>query len=198
VGTLSGSDRIEILWADGSIQQQWLEVIVKSTVHTGLATDDVFFFGNAIGDSGLDNTAVAARVSATDVGQTIVNGASLALNIPITNLFDYDRNGRIDSTDVTIAQTHGTSNATGLKMLSLGPSGPFAPQTGSASADAASLVVDARSPASQSSGDLVPTHQHLAAWGQIHSAKLDANPIEQLVGNLLSRLGRATKATRRA
>ncbi|MCK4276210.1 MAG: right-handed parallel beta-helix repeat-containing protein, partial [Phycisphaerae bacterium] len=47
-----GSDRITIIWADNAIEKQWLQVTVLATANTGLATNDVFYFGNAIGETG--------------------------------------------------------------------------------------------------------------------------------------------------
>lgn len=46
-----GSDRVTVIWADGEIQQQWLQVRVLSNVDTGLTGDDVFYFGNLPGDT---------------------------------------------------------------------------------------------------------------------------------------------------
>ena len=60
----NGSDRITLRWADGAIQKQWLSVSLKADANTGLATSDIFYFGNAIGDTG-DSTANAV-VNASD------------------------------------------------------------------------------------------------------------------------------------
>ncbi|MDP7287660.1 MAG: hypothetical protein QGH94_06680, partial [Phycisphaerae bacterium] len=49
-----GSDRIVLTWADGAIVNQWVKVTVLSDANggdLGLASDDEFYFGNAIGDS---------------------------------------------------------------------------------------------------------------------------------------------------
>ena len=51
----NGSDRVEITWDDGAIRGEWLEVRVLAA-STGLAADDVFYFGNAPGESGNDPT----------------------------------------------------------------------------------------------------------------------------------------------
>src|SRR5205823_971379 len=47
-----GSDRVEVVWPDGAIQKQWLQVMVLNTPNTGLVASDVFYFGNAPGESG--------------------------------------------------------------------------------------------------------------------------------------------------
>ena len=61
---VSGSARVEIIWPDGAIQKEWLQVTVKATPNTGLTTADVFYFGNAVGETG--NAAADAIVDAVD------------------------------------------------------------------------------------------------------------------------------------
>src|SRR5262249_850388 len=62
-----GSDRVELIWADGSIKQKWLEVQVLANTDTGLAANDVFFFDSSVGDDGtLPDDASAFRTTATD------------------------------------------------------------------------------------------------------------------------------------
>lgn len=70
---MGGSDRVEILWADGAIINTWLQVIVAADGNTGLPQSrypagqaDVFFFGSALADSGLGDTATMATVNTTD------------------------------------------------------------------------------------------------------------------------------------
>ena len=46
------SDRITITWPDKAIEKQWLQVIVKANDNTGLQTPDIFYWGNAVGDTG--------------------------------------------------------------------------------------------------------------------------------------------------
>jgi formylglycine-generating enzyme required for sulfatase activity len=47
---VGGADRVTLIWPDGSIVNRWIEVTVKATGNTGLATDDVFYFGNVVAD----------------------------------------------------------------------------------------------------------------------------------------------------
>ena len=57
---VSGSDRVEIIWANQAIMNTWLEVITLANGNTGLSEKpgypagqaDVFFFGNAVGNTG--------------------------------------------------------------------------------------------------------------------------------------------------
>ena len=61
---MGGSSRVELVWADGAIKNQWLQVIVKADANTGLAADTAFYFGNAIGESG--DSATDAQVNTVD------------------------------------------------------------------------------------------------------------------------------------
>ncbi|MBI3838328.1 MAG: exo-alpha-sialidase, partial [Planctomycetia bacterium] len=131
-----GSDRVELIWADGAIRQGWLEVSVTANANTGLTVPDVFFFGSAVGDSGLGDSAAVAKVDSQDLAGVQSHGASLAVNIPITNVFDFDKDGKVSSADITVAQTHGTSNKTGLQMINISAAGPFAPTAATAESTA--------------------------------------------------------------
>jgi len=58
-GLGGGVTRLTLIWhdadgvqADRAVTNQWLQVTVLATANTGLAAPDVFYFGNAIGDSG--------------------------------------------------------------------------------------------------------------------------------------------------
>ncbi|MDP6637089.1 MAG: lamin tail domain-containing protein [Phycisphaerae bacterium] len=53
---VGGSDRVTLTWADGAIVNRWVEVTVLATANTGLGTGDVFYFGNAVGETGGDGT----------------------------------------------------------------------------------------------------------------------------------------------
>lgn len=70
---------------------------------TGLAEDDVFYFGSAIGECG-DSTA-NALVNATDVG-LVRNNLSGFFSVDVENLYDLDRNGFVNATDVGIARSN--------------------------------------------------------------------------------------------
>ena len=60
----NGSTRVEILWAANAVQKEWLQVTVLATPQTGLASPDVFYWGNAIGETG--NSSANAFVNGID------------------------------------------------------------------------------------------------------------------------------------
>ena len=122
------SDRTTIIWADGAISNQWLQVTVKATPATGLAADDVFYFGNAIADSGnTDDDAqvnLADEIAARNNPRTGFNPATLDL------AFDYNRDQFVNLADEIIARNNGTTVFTALKLITVSgallASGPLA------------------------------------------------------------------------
>jgi hypothetical protein len=111
---VSGSSRVSLVWADGAIRQTWLEVTVRATAATGLAAPHVFYFGNAIGEVG--DTPANAIVSMTDVNLIKANAAATAA---VTNRYDVNRDGRVDSTDRSIASLNRTNDRTALALVSI-------------------------------------------------------------------------------
>jgi hypothetical protein len=123
---VSGSDRVELTWASGAIAQQGLEVIVKPTARTGLPASDVFFYGSAIGATGVSSSSTVFMVGAGDTTGAQTHLATLAGNQPITNLYDFNRDGIVGAGDITIDQNHGTTSSTGLVVLTIAAAGPIA------------------------------------------------------------------------
>jgi uncharacterized protein YkwD len=129
---VGGSTRIEITWADAAIKNTWLQVTVAASPTTGLSNPDVFYFGNAIGETGDQNNA--ANVGITDYVNTRSNILSFLTPATITNTFDFNRDGRVDGTDEVI-----TRGNTGLSLtLFTPPASAGASVTQSASAATAS------------------------------------------------------------
>ncbi|HUU21089.1 MAG TPA: DUF362 domain-containing protein [Phycisphaerae bacterium] len=115
-----GSDRVTILWADNAIQKQWLQVTVKANATTGLTTTDVFYFGNAIGETGNDPNS-AAVTPADEVGARN-NPHTLGKNpAAIDDPCDFNRDGKVGPTDAIIARNNGTSYGAGtaLKLITV-------------------------------------------------------------------------------
>lgn len=121
-GGLNGSTRSKITFSNGSLTNTWLRVTVLANANTGLQFDDVFYFGNAVGDT--DGIVVSGRysVNVTDSGKTRQN---LSSSVLVTSVFDFNKNGAVDAADTTIVRnaqsTFGKllviSNATGPNLL---------------------------------------------------------------------------------
>ena len=119
-----GSDRISIAFPAGSITGKWLEVTVKDTVATGLASDDVFYFGNAIGETG--DSPTDAEVTPADEVAVRNNSHTLGLNpATITDACDFNRDRKVGPTDAILCRNNGTSSPTALQLIS-----PPIPPTG--------------------------------------------------------------------
>ena len=97
----SGSDRLTLTWADGAIQNTWLQVTVLATARTGLSAPDVFYFGNLIGETGQGSTLL--RVDALDV---VATRARMRSTAPLSSAYDFNRDGRIDVLDLAAVRSN--------------------------------------------------------------------------------------------
>jgi hypothetical protein len=98
----NGSDRFTLVWRDydpadasgtpRAVANGWLEVTVRANARTGLARDDVFQFGNLVGETG-----PGFRVNALDLG-----AAKRALNATgtLAATTDINRDGRTNALDL--------------------------------------------------------------------------------------------------
>ena len=113
-----GSDRVTIIWPDNAIERQWLEVTVLATPNTGLATPDVFYFGNAIGETG--NSPSDAEVTPTDEIAVRNGPHTLALSpAAIDDTCDFNRDSKVGPTDAIIVRDNGTSSPTALQLITV-------------------------------------------------------------------------------
>jgi len=109
-------DSVTIIWPDGAVRNQWLEVTVSADA-TGLAEDDVFYFGNAVAETG--NSPTDARVTTIDL-LLARNNRALFLPPPgIVSAYDFNRDGRVNATDVLLARNHQTDFVDVLKLIDL-------------------------------------------------------------------------------
>jgi hypothetical protein len=118
----AGADRVTLTWADNLIEKQWLRVSVLATATTGLLTPDVFYFGNAIGESG--NSATDAIVSPIDelVVINYINGGG-PNPVGVDSAYDYNRDAFVTPQDALIAQTNMSDFLTALRLITVPGSG---------------------------------------------------------------------------
>ena len=97
-GGPDGSDRVFLTLEDGVAVDCWLEVTVRATPVTGLAADDVFYFGNVRGDvssdgqrSPIDSLQLINEINLTGGGA-----------VPITSSRDINRDGMLSPVDVLL------------------------------------------------------------------------------------------------
>jgi len=90
-------------------------VTVLATDATGLAVQDVFYVGNAVGESG--DTAANAIVNATDEILARNNPSSPFNPAQIDNPYDYNRDKLVNATDQIVVRNNRTSPFTALKLI---------------------------------------------------------------------------------
>ncbi len=115
VRQVNGIDRVTIIWADNAIQNTWLQVTVKATANTGLAQNDVFYYGNAVGESGDDTTNTLVN-SADEMGARL-NPSTPFNPAAIDNPYDYNRDGLVNSADQMIPRYNATTPWTMLNLI---------------------------------------------------------------------------------
>ena len=114
----NGADRVKLIWADNAIENQWLQITVKATAKTGLVSDDVFYFGSAIGETG--NSATDAEVTPADEVGVRNNQATLAVNpAGIDDTYDFNRDKKVGPTDQVISRNNGTNSSTALQLITV-------------------------------------------------------------------------------
>ena len=77
-------------WVNNTIQNEWLQVTVLADADTGLSANDVFYYGNAIGETG--NSTTDAQVTLADENAAQSHETSSA---SITNVYDFNRDGQV-------------------------------------------------------------------------------------------------------
>jgi hypothetical protein len=129
---MGGSDRVTLIWPDGTIAKTWLQVTLLATANTGLASPDVFYFGNAVGEVG--NTTANAIVTAADEAQVRVNFTTGFATVPVTSAYDIDKNRFVQASDAALARVNQTTAFTALRLIAVPASSPLGPREESGAA----------------------------------------------------------------
>ena len=112
---VDGSDRVTIVWPDQVIQKSWLQVTVKSNAITGLSSDEVVYWGNAIGEVG--NSPASAFVDGTDLATVEDHQYDFLHRVAIDHSLDFNRDRLVDGTDWAIVRDHYTNFMTDLNLI---------------------------------------------------------------------------------
>ena len=167
-----GSDRVVLTWPAGTIRNTWLEVRVVANANTGLLEDDLFYFGNLTGDvtgDGLTNATDFAAVRANPAG--FLNPAT------VDNLFDLDRDGRVNAADLLLVRDHAAGLHAALTMIT--------PDGSAGKTSAAKAVTGLPEPEeSESEGLLVKQKQAVSSETLTHEEAVDqaCPPAAALIG----------------
>jgi len=98
---VGGSDRVTLIWADGAVENRWLKVTVLSDANggsLGLGVNDVFYFGNLVGDIDGDG-----EVGGGDYG-TVVRELGHRCGGVGTLASDLNADGRVNMSDFAIVR----------------------------------------------------------------------------------------------
>ena len=114
-----GADRVTVTWADGAIRNQWLQIVVKGGVThaatTGLAADEIYLFGNAVGETG--NAAGNALVNAADVVAIRDNPHGPSNRASIDDPHDLNRDRSVNAIDLILARNSATGPLSALRLI---------------------------------------------------------------------------------
>ena len=119
---VDGTDQIFLTWVDQALKNTWLQVTVLSNSTTGLVRPVVYYFGNAVGETGNDLSNAIVNLSDLSLTRTNQTGFGSAT---IDNRFDFDRDGRVTLADVSIVRTNQSGFAP-LILISPGSAGKLA------------------------------------------------------------------------
>ncbi len=108
----SGSNRIKIEFADNAIRNTWLRVTILANANTGLLTNDVSYFGNAVGDMDAGNVGspTTIRTNATDTSIVRQNQSISANSVGVTSIHDINKDGRVNASDTSIVRQNQLSS----------------------------------------------------------------------------------------
>ena len=130
---VGGSDRITLIWADndpntatpgsGAIANQWLQVTVLANLSTtALLEDDVFYFGNAVGECG--DSSVHAYVTTQDESGVRDNPHSFGDYATISDAYDFDRNAYVTTIEQMIVRNNVTGFGSALELITVPSASP--------------------------------------------------------------------------
>jgi uncharacterized repeat protein (TIGR03803 family) len=113
-----GVTPVDLTWPNGTIVNTWLQVTVLADTNTGLASNDVSYFGNLIGK--VSDTGSPEQVTALDLTRIENNIVGVAA---ITNPYDVNKDGSVDAEDLVLTQRNSFS---AIRLITPTGNGPAA------------------------------------------------------------------------
>lgn len=102
----NGSSRVFITFPNNSLRNTWLRVTVLANSTTLMTQNDVFYFGNVVGDMNVGNTPTRLRVNAEDTTAIRLNQSPLPGSASAGNIYDLNRDGRVDAQDTFLVRAN--------------------------------------------------------------------------------------------
>ncbi len=112
-----GADRVTLIWPDNVLRKCWLQVTVLATDATRLTRDEVFYVGNAVGDSG--NSTIDTAVNVLDALGVRANTRTLLRPASIDNRFDFNRDRQVNVLDELIVRANLSTRLSDLNLIDL-------------------------------------------------------------------------------
>lgn len=106
-GGNGSSTRVKIEFADDAIQNTWLRVTVLANANTGLAANDEFYFGSAVGEMNVGHLAgppVVFRTNASDTASVRQNQSPNPNSVGIGSIHDINKDGRVNANDTGLVR----------------------------------------------------------------------------------------------
>ena len=106
-----GSTRYSFAWDNETLENGWLQVVVKANANTGIQMDDIHYWGNAVGETG--NMVGDTMVNAADISGVVNNPANLITGFAgITDNYDMNRDKEVNAADISIVVNHPANGLT--------------------------------------------------------------------------------------
>ena len=137
-----GSTQITLIWDDNDIQDEWLRVTLIAQPDFNLAANDVFYFGNQIGETG--NSPGDTFVDASDM--VAVRDNVSAGGVAVSNRYDLNKDGFADGGDMVVARDHVSDPGTQLRLIAVPASPAAAAPDGAAISEASLTTASSTSP----------------------------------------------------
>jgi hypothetical protein len=99
-GGTAGSDRVKLVFADRAIENAWLRITVLADATSGLASNDVFYFGNARFDVTPTSPFPSQQVAINAFDVNAIRARQGQNSGFISNIFDVDRSGVVNAFDI--------------------------------------------------------------------------------------------------
>lgn len=123
-GGSNGSSRVFIAFPSTSLRNTWLRVTVVANTTNTMTQNDVFYFGNVVGDLNVGNTPTRLRVNAEDTAAIRLNQSPLPGSASASNIYDLNRDGRVDAQDTFLVRANQQPLGIVAPITTPGPSTP--------------------------------------------------------------------------
>jgi hypothetical protein len=102
----------------------------------------VFYFGNAVGETGNNGTGSGADTVVDAADEAAVRSAETGLPAPANSPYDFNRDRRINATDELIARANYRSGASALQLIDLAAAGQSAAAAATQAATGAATAAE--------------------------------------------------------